>query len=159
MMMARPKLRAVASMTALSMLPSRTCRCQSSGRMISIRCTAGEFMCGPGGHSILAGTRPGEVPGGPKLVNHRGTGFGPVGAGVVHHDFNHCWHQLPHDGVGVAQLVAVDATVPGGAAVNQLVSERVQAAENNAHHIAGAVFGPRPVGARSGRAEFLFPIA
>src|SRR5690625_2836398 len=136
MMMARPKLRAVASMTALSMLPSRTCRCQSSGRMISIRCTAGEFMSGPEGHSILSEQRRDELPGAQKSVNNRVAGFAPVGAGVVHHDFNHCWHQLPHDGVGVAQLVAVDATVPGGAAVNQLVSERVQAADSNAQHIA-----------------------
>jgi len=37
MMMARPNTRAVCGTTALSVAPSRTCRCQSSGRaMVSL---------------------------------------------------------------------------------------------------------------------------
>jgi hypothetical protein len=34
MMMARPNTRAVCGTTALSVAPSRTCRCQSSGRVM-----------------------------------------------------------------------------------------------------------------------------
>src|SRR5690625_6262484 len=123
MMMARPKLRAVASMTALSMLPSRTCRCQSSGRMISIRCTAGEFMSGPEGHSILSEQRRDELPGAQRSVNNRVAGFAPVGAGVVHHDSNHCRPQRPRASEGLAELAAVGVTGPGGRAVVHLGTE------------------------------------
>ena len=43
MMMARPKTAALAGSVAFSMAPSRTCRCQSSGRMISIRSIDGQI--------------------------------------------------------------------------------------------------------------------
>src|SRR5262245_46328478 len=63
--MARPKCLAVNGMTALSMAPSRTCRCQSSGLRMVMRVVILPDRRGGGGKSL---TRP--------LVDH---GAGEVG--------------------------------------------------------------------------------
>src|SRR6478735_536216 len=48
--MARPKCLAVNGMTALSMAPSRTCRCQSSGLRMVMRLVISDLAAGRAGH-------------------------------------------------------------------------------------------------------------
>src|SRR5689334_15638917 len=45
--MARPKCRAVNGITALSIAPSRTCRCQSSGLRMVMRAVMGDALVSP----------------------------------------------------------------------------------------------------------------
>src|SRR5713101_1057800 len=66
--MARPKCLAVNGMTALSMAPSRTCRCQSSGLRMVMRVVISPDRCRGGGEGFPR-----------RLVDHRAGEVGDAG--------------------------------------------------------------------------------
>ena len=52
-------------------------------------------------------------------------GITPQSIGIVHHQLDDKWHQLAQKGRAITQLVAIDAAVPSGATVDQLVAQGI----------------------------------
>ena len=77
---------------------------------------------------------------------------------VVHHDLDDDGHELPHDRVCIAQLVAIDVAVPGGPAVDELVAQCVEPAEDHGQHIAGTVLCQGMPGRTVGGTESRLPV-
>ena len=53
---------------------------------------------------------------------------------MVEHDLDHDRHQLSHQRRAVADLVAIDRTLPRRATVHELVAQRVDAGQHHAQH-------------------------
>jgi len=51
---------------------------------------------------------------------------------IVHHQVDNNRHHPPHDFGALGYLAAVDAAVPGGAAVEELIAEGVEPVEHDA---------------------------
>ncbi len=92
------------------------------------------------------------------VTAHRITGVAPKLVRVVQKDFDDDRHHLAHDVVGIAQLLAVDRTVPGGTAVDQLVEQGVEPLEDDAQHRAGVVVGQCGMRRLASRGEALLPV-
>ncbi len=65
-------------------------------------------------------------------INHGVQHFAEIMVGMVEHYRYHQRQQGAKDGDGVLQLFAVDAAVPGGAAVHELVAHDVEPVEHDA---------------------------
>jgi len=65
---------------------------------------------------------------------------------IIHHQVDNDGHHLPHDFSTLGDLAAVDGTVPGGGAVQDLIAECVQAVEHHLHHTLGIHSAQCPAG-------------
>lgn len=54
----------------------------------------------------------------------------PDFSGIIHHEVNEERDEQPHDRRAITHLGAVDAAVPGGAAMHQLVTQDIKPVEN-----------------------------
>src|SRR5690554_1471604 len=70
--------------------------------------------------------------------------------------YNDGYH-LPHDFSTLRNLAAVDATVPGGPTMQQLISQCVQAIKHHSHDLAGFHFAQRATGRCSTLLKCLLP--
>ena len=66
------------------------------------------------------------------LFHNRIEGTPPVFVRVVHHDVDEHGHEEGEDRGAVAHLIAVDPTVPGRAAMDDLVAQDVEPVEDEA---------------------------
>ena len=64
-------------------------------------------------------------------------GLAPVLFGIVHHQINEDGHEKGEDRGAVADLSAVDATVPGRATMDELIAQYVKPIENEAEYALG----------------------
>lgn len=66
----------------------------------------------------------------PELSAHyRVAGAAPVNMRVAYHQVDEMRDEKSHNGGAILHLAAVDAALPGGAAVQQLVAEDIEAVE------------------------------
>ena len=82
----------------------------------------------------------------------------PVLAGAVHHDLDDERYKRAHDRPGIAELFPIDAAIPRRAAMNELVSQGIEADKNHAEDLAGVAVGKRMTGGPVGTLEALFPV-
>lgn len=90
-------------------------------------------------------------------LNHRITPHLPLHAGALHHQVDHHGDQVGHDVGAAGDLVAVGGALPGGAAVDELVAEGVEAVEEFGQDAVGAHLADGAVGAGLGVAEAVLP--
>src|SRR5690606_8428043 len=76
-----------------------------------------------------------------SLYEHRITSISPQRIRVIHHQLNDQRHQLAQQAGAIAQLLAIDRTVPGGAAMDKLVTQGVQAVEQHTEKRRGIAAG------------------
>lgn len=67
-------------------------------------------------------------------IHDRITRIPPKRIDVVHHDLDDERDEFAQEVPAVSDLIAVDGAVPGGAAMHELVSQRVKAAQHDAEH-------------------------
>jgi hypothetical protein len=58
----------------------------------------------------------------------------PIRVRIIHHDIHENGHQKAQDGGTVTDLVAIDCAVPGGAPVNELITQHIQPIEQEAQN-------------------------
>lgn len=93
----------------------------------------------------------------PTSIHDRIDGVAPVGLRVVHHQGDDDRHQLFEQARAVAQLLAVDLAVPGGAAMDQLVAQGVEAVEHDREEQGGVAARQRHAGRALRAVEALLP--
>ena len=64
---------------------------------------------------------------------------------MVHHEFKHKGDEAQHESAGIAKLDAVGGAVPGGATVDDLVAQGVEAREDQAQHLGRVLRGKCPL--------------
>ena len=92
------------------------------------------------------------------LVHYRITSLPPNPFRPLHHQPDHRRDQLPQQVRPLLHLAAVDAAVPGGAAVDDLVAQRVEAVEHDAEHLERVLLAQRVVGRGPAPLEARLPV-
>jgi hypothetical protein len=93
------------------------------------------------------------------LSNHRVEGLAPVPGGVVHHDADENRNQGRQYGGTIADLIAIDAAIPGCPAVHQLIAQHIEPVEHDREQRNGVARCKRVIDRALGFAESLCMIA
>ncbi len=86
------------------------------------------------------------------------TRLAPVLFSVVHHDIDNGWHNIAQYSRAVMELFAVNRSAKGCTTMNQLVTQGIQPAKNNAQHRCSVVVSQRPMGCAFIRLKPLLPV-